>query len=65
MITEDKHSTTFVYSIANDRWSWRIWFFFYSLSQPTIGRRGQLVFGITFSQYKLKDWISTYVSNLL
>ncbi|CAI6355815.1 unnamed protein product [Macrosiphum euphorbiae] len=52
--TENKHSTTFVYPIADDIDEVSESDIICSLPKPTIGRRGQLVFGITFSQYNLK-----------
>ncbi|XP_029343531.1 uncharacterized protein LOC100569966 isoform X2 [Acyrthosiphon pisum] len=52
--SENKHSTTFVYPIADDIDEVSESDIICSLPKPTIGRRGQLVFGITFSQYNLK-----------
>lgn len=48
-------STTFVYSIANDIDEVLESDIVSSLPQPMIGRRGQLVFGIAFNQYNLKN----------
>jgi len=52
--TENKHSTTFVYPIADDIDKVSESDIICSQPKPTIRRRGQLVFGIFFSQYNLK-----------
>lgn len=51
---EDKRSTTFVYPIADDIDEVLESDIISSLPKPVIGRRNQLVFGITFNQYNLK-----------
>lgn len=52
--SEDKNSTTFVYPIADDIDDVSDSNVVCCLPQPTVGRRSQLIFGITFSQYNLK-----------
>jgi len=49
--SEDKNSTTFVYPIIDDVSHSNV---VCCLPQPTVGRRSQLIFEITFSQYNLK-----------
>lgn len=52
--SEDKNSTTFVYPIADDIDDVSDSNVVCCLPQPTVGRRSQLIFAITFSQYNLK-----------
>lgn len=52
--SEDKNSTTFVHPIADSIDDVSDSNVVCCLPQPTVGRRSQLIFGITFSQYNLK-----------
>lgn len=52
--SEDKNSTTIVYPIADDIDEVSKSNVVCCLPQPTVGRRSQLIFGVTFSQYNLK-----------
>lgn len=52
--SEDKNYTTFVYPIADDIDVISNSKIVCCLPQLTVGRRSQLIFGISFSQYNLK-----------